>query len=59
VGKGLLGVVIGLVTFIVVQQLTAALITVTATGSTIIQNILSLAIAIGVVIGAFNTFLKG
>jgi len=59
VGKGLLGVVIGLVTFIVVQQLPAALITGPDTGSTIIQNILSLAIAIGVVIGAFNTFLKG
>ena len=58
-GKGLGGVIVGLVTFIVVQQLTATLITGTDTGSTIITSILALAVAIGVVMGAFRTFLKG
>ena len=58
-GKGLGAVIIGLITFIVVQQLVAALVTGTDTGSTIIQNILALAVAVGVVYGAFNTFLKG
>ena len=57
--KGLGGVIIGLVTFIVVQQLVAALVTGTDTGSTIIQNILALAVAVGVVYSAFQTFLKG
>jgi len=40
--KGLIGVAIGLVTFIVVQQLVAALVTGTSTGDIIIQNILGL-----------------
>jgi hypothetical protein len=44
--------------FIVVQQLVDALVTGTDTGSTIIINILSLAVAIGVVIGALSIFLK-
>lgn len=57
--KGLIGVSIGLVTFIVVQQLVSALVTGTSTGDVIIQNILGLAVAIGVVIFAFTTFLKG
>lgn len=49
---------IGLVTFIMVDQLVSALVTGTDTGSTIIQNILSLAVAIGVVLLALTTFLK-
>lgn len=56
---GLIAVALGLVTFIVVTQLVDALVTGTDTGSVIIQNILGLAVAIGVVIGAFTTFLKG
>jgi len=56
--KGLIGVAIGLVTYIVVSQLVTALVTGTATGDVIIQNILGLAVAIGVVIFAFTTFLK-
>jgi len=56
--KGLIGVAIGLVTYIVVSQLVTALVTGTATGDVIIQNILGLAVAIGVVILAFTTFLQ-
>ena len=56
--KGLISVAIGLVTFIMVDQLVSALVTGTDTGSTIIQNILSLAVAIGVVLLALTTFLK-
>jgi len=59
VAKGLISVAIGLVTFIMVDQLVTALVTGTDTGSTIIQNILSLAVAIGVVLLALTTFLKG
>jgi hypothetical protein len=42
-----------------VQQLVASLVTGTDSGSVIIQNILALAVAIGVVIMALNSFLKG
>jgi hypothetical protein len=42
----------------VVTQLVSALVTGTGTGDVIIQNILGLAVAIGVVIFAFTTFLK-
>ena len=56
--KGLIGVAIGLVTYIVVVQLVGALVTGTNAADLIIQNILGLAVAIGVVIFAFTTFLK-
>jgi len=56
--KGLVSVAIGLVVFIMVQQLVAALVTGSDSGSIIIQNILALAVAIGVVIMALTTFLK-
>lgn len=55
--KGLISVAIGLVVFIMVQELVGALITGTDTGSVIIQNILALAVAIGVVLAALMTFL--
>lgn len=57
--KALISVAVGLVTFIMVQQLVAALVTGTDTGSVIIQNILALAVAIGVVLLALTAFLKG
>lgn len=41
-----------------VTELVGALVTGTDTGSVIIQNILALAVAIGVVIAALMTFLK-
>ncbi len=56
--KGLISVAIGLVVFIMVQNLVSALVTGTDTGSVIIQNILALAVAIGVVLMALTTFLK-
>lgn len=40
--KGLISVAIGLVVFIMVQQLVASLVTGTDSGSTIIQNVLAL-----------------
>ncbi len=57
--KGLVSVAIGLVCFIMVSQLITALVTGTDTGSVIIKNILALAVAIGVVLAALTTFLKG
>lgn len=57
--KALVSVAVGLVTFIMVQQLVDALVTGTDTGSVIIQNILALAVAIGVVLLALTAFLKG
>ena len=56
--KGLISVAIGLVVFIMTTQLVAALVTGTDTGSVIIQNVLALAVAIGVVLLALTTFLK-
>ena len=56
--KGLISVAIGLVVFIMTTQLVSALVTGTDTGSVIIQNVLALAVAIGVVLLALTTFLK-
>ena len=56
--KGLLDVAIGLVVFILAKQLVTSLVTGTDSGSVIIQNVLALAIAIGVVIAALTTFLR-
>ena len=57
--KGLISVAIGLVVFIMVQELVGALVKGTDTGSVIIQNVLALAVAIGVVLLALTTFMKG
>jgi hypothetical protein len=59
VTKGLIGVILGLVTFIIVQQLVGTLVTGSDTGSLLIINILALAVAIGVVVGALRSFLSG
>jgi hypothetical protein len=48
-----------LVTFIIVQQLVGTLVTGSDTGSLLIINILALAVAIGVVVGALRSFLSG
>ena len=56
--KGLITVAIGLVVFIMVSELVDALVTGTDTGSVIIQNILKLVVAMGVVLMALTTFLK-
>jgi hypothetical protein len=47
-----------LVVFIMVSELVDALVTGTDTGSIIIQNVLALAVAIGVVLLALTTFMK-
>lgn len=57
--KGLMGVVIGLVCYIIVQQLVATLVTGTATSDTILQSILALAVAIGVVVFASTRMFEG
>lgn len=54
----MISVAIGLVVFIMTTQLVTALVTGTDTGSVIIQNVLALAVAIGVVLLALTTFLK-
>jgi len=58
VTKGLISVAIGLVVFIMVSDLVDMLVTGTDTGSVLIQNLLALAVAIGVVVAALMTFLK-
>ena len=45
--KGLISVAIGLVVFIMVQELVSALVTGTDSGSTIIQNVLALGFLLG------------
>ncbi len=57
--KGLIGVALGLVVYIVVVKFVDALVTGSSTGDVIIQQILGLAVAIGIVIFAFTTFLRG
>jgi hypothetical protein len=56
--KGLIGICLGLVSFITTQELLEALIKGTDSSSMILLQVLPLAIAIGLVIGAFTTFLK-
>jgi len=52
-------VAVGLITFILVQQLVAALITGTSSGEIIISTVLALVVAFGVVMVALRTFLGG
>jgi hypothetical protein len=56
--KALAGVVFGLVAFVLTQELVGVLITGTDTGSVLLQQLLPLAIAIGVVIGGLLAMLK-
>ena len=57
--KALITVAVGLVTFIVVGELVTTLVTGTDTGAVLIQNLLGLAVAVGVVIAALTILLKG
>lgn len=57
--KALMFVAMGLVVFIMADQLITTLITGTDTGSTLIQNLVALSIAIGIVVGALKIFLSG
>ena len=56
--RGLSAVAIGLVTFLMVTELLEVLITGTDTAAVILQDILPLTVAIGIVIGALLTFIK-
>lgn len=53
--KGLISVAIGLVVFIMVSELVDALVTGTDTGSTIIQNILALAVGFDKIVAAHRS----
>ena len=57
--NALITVAVGLVTFIVVGELVTTLVTGTDTGAVLIQNLLGLAVAVGVVIAALTILLKG
>ncbi len=55
---GLLAIIVGLVVYIVSNQLIAALVTGTTTGDTLIQTLVPIAIAVGVVLAALGVFMK-
>ncbi len=56
--KGIEAVAVGLVVFILAQKLISTLVTGTDTGSVIIQTLVALLIAFGVVFLALRTFLS-
>jgi hypothetical protein len=56
--SALLTIVVGLVVYVVAGQLIESLVTGTGTGDTLIQDILPLAIAIGVVLAGLTMFVK-
>ena len=49
--RGLITVVIGAIAFVIIDKLISAIITGTDTGSTIIQDLLRLVVAAGILIG--------
>jgi hypothetical protein len=58
--KGLVSAVIGVVCFIAVTNLTAStILTGTDAGTVLMQTLLGLAVAVGVVIAVLASFLKG
>ena len=56
--RGLSAVAIGLVTYLMVTELVDVLIVGTDTAAVILQDVLPLVVAIGIVIGALLTFIK-
>jgi len=58
VKTALLGVIIGLVAYIVSNQLIAALVTGTSTGDLLIQSLVPISIAVAVVLVALGSFMK-
>jgi len=58
VKSALLGVIIGLVAYIVSNQLIAALVTGTSTGDLLIQSLVPISIAVAVVLVALGSFMK-
>jgi hypothetical protein len=56
--NALLTIVVGLMVYVVANQLITTLITGTGTGDTLMQTLLPLAIAIGVVLAGLTMFVK-
>ena len=56
--SALLGVIIGLVAYIVSNQLIAALVTGSSTGDLLIQSLVPISIAVAVVLVALGSFMK-
>jgi hypothetical protein len=56
--NALLSIIVGLVVYVVANELIGSLVTGTGTGDTLIQNLLPLAIAVGVVLAALTMFVK-
>jgi hypothetical protein len=56
--NALLTIVIGLMVYVVADKLITTLITGTGTGDTLMQTLLPLAIAIGVVLAGLTMFVK-
>ena len=56
--SALLGVIIGLVAYIVSNQLISALVTGTSTGDLLIQSLVPISIAVAVVLVALGSFMK-
>lgn len=57
--RGLITVVIGVVAFVVIDELITAVITGTDTGSVIIQNLLRIIVAAAILIGVVMSIGKG
>ena len=56
--SALLTIVVGLVVYVVANELIDSLVTGTSTGDTLITSLLPLAIAIGVVLAGLTMFVK-
>ena len=56
--SALLGVIIGLVAYIVSNQLISALVTGSSTGDLLIQSLVPISIAVAVVLVALGSFMK-
>lgn len=56
--NALLTIVVGLVVYVAANELITSLVTGTGTGDTLIQDLLPLAIAIGVVLAGLTMFVK-
>jgi hypothetical protein len=56
--SALLTIVVGLVVYVVANELITSLVTGTGTGDTLLQNLLPLAIAVGVVLAGLTMFVK-
>jgi hypothetical protein len=58
-GKGITGIALAIVVYIVANKLIEALVTGTFIGDVLMQQIIPIACSIGAVLLAFRTFLRG